>query len=96
MALVTALAMQAGWLYGGTLVAGVIVTVRKLRLMARAVERERERADREGRARVGGQGGQGQVRASDGQARPPYGHRPVGPRTPRPPAQPRRAAPRGH
>ncbi|MDX3834379.1 hypothetical protein PV707_19310 [Streptomyces europaeiscabiei] len=104
MALVTALAMQAGWLYGGTLVAGVIVTVRKLRLMARRAaerERERERADREGRARVGGQGGQGQVRASGGQARPPYGHRPVGPRpvgprAPRPPAQPRRAAPRGY
>ncbi|NBM18342.1 DUF6542 domain-containing protein [Streptomyces sp. GC420] len=33
MALVTALAVQAGWLYGGTLVAGVIVTVRKVRLM---------------------------------------------------------------
>ncbi|WP_327343716.1 DUF6542 domain-containing protein [Streptomyces europaeiscabiei] len=96
MALVTALAMQAGWLYGGTLVAGVIVTVRKLRLMARRAaerERERERADREGRARVGGQG---QVRASGGQARRPYGHRPAGPRTPRPPAQPRRAAPRGY
>ncbi|KFF99819.1 hypothetical protein IQ62_16840 [Streptomyces scabiei] len=97
MALVTALAMQAGWLYGGTLVAGVIVTVRKLRLMARrAAERERERADREGRARVGGQGGQGQVRASGGQARRPYGQRPAGPRTPRPPAQPRRAVPRGY
>ncbi|MEE1759451.1 hypothetical protein PUT24_21320 [Streptomyces sp. SP17KL33] len=71
MALVTALAMQAGWLYGGTLVAGVIVTVRKLRLMARRVaegelDRGRERASegdpggpgRAGRARVGGQGGQ--------------------------------------
>ncbi|MFE6284758.1 DUF6542 domain-containing protein [Streptomyces sp. NPDC057877] len=33
--LVTALATEAGWLYGGTLVAGVIVTVRKVRLMAR-------------------------------------------------------------
>ncbi|WP_240500942.1 DUF6542 domain-containing protein, partial [Streptomyces neyagawaensis] len=41
MGLVTALAMAAGWLYGGTLIAGVIVTVRKLRLMARrAAERE--------------------------------------------------------
>lgn len=88
MALVTALAMQAGWLYGGTLVAGVIVTVRKLRLMARrAAEREMDRAGeerlagREGRARVGGQGS--------------YDHRPVGPRAPRPPAQPRRTVPRG-
>ncbi|MCC9709428.1 hypothetical protein E4N62_31745 [Streptomyces sp. MNU76] len=68
MALVTALAMQAGWLYGGTLVAGVIVTVRKLRLMSRrAAERDR----------------------------PPSDHRPMGPRTPRPPAQPRRTVPRG-
>ncbi|WP_408997672.1 DUF6542 domain-containing protein [Streptomyces scabiei] len=56
MALVTALAMQAGWLYGGTLVAGVIVTVRKLRLMARrAAERERERGrERHGREDRGG------------------------------------------
>ncbi|WP_176741044.1 DUF6542 domain-containing protein [Streptomyces agglomeratus] len=35
MAVVTALAVHAGWLYGGTLVAGVIATVRKVRLMAR-------------------------------------------------------------
>ncbi|WP_254878772.1 DUF6542 domain-containing protein [Streptomyces sp. NA04227] len=35
MGLFTALALQAGWLYGGTLVAGIIVSVRKLRLMAR-------------------------------------------------------------
>ncbi|MEU2764323.1 DUF6542 domain-containing protein [Streptomyces sp. NPDC007094] len=33
MGLVTALAVHAGWLYGGTLVAGLIVTVRKVRLM---------------------------------------------------------------
>ncbi|MBW5423698.1 hypothetical protein GKQ77_19375 [Streptomyces sp. BG9H] len=33
MGLVTSLALHAGWLYGGTLVAGVIVTVRKARLM---------------------------------------------------------------
>ncbi|MFF8654952.1 DUF6542 domain-containing protein [Streptomyces huasconensis] len=33
MGLVTALALHAGWLYGGTLVAGLIVTVRKIRLM---------------------------------------------------------------
>lgn len=95
MALVTALAMQAGWLYGGTLVAGVIVTVRKLRLMAqRAAEREfeRERGDGEVRERVGGPG---QVRAPGVQARPPYDQRPVGPRAPRTPAQPRRTGPRG-
>jgi len=35
MGLVTALATEAGWLYGGTLVAGLIVTVRKVRLMNR-------------------------------------------------------------
>ncbi|MFD3841006.1 DUF6542 domain-containing protein [Streptomyces sp. NPDC058642] len=35
MSLVTALATEAGWLYGGTLLAGLIVTVRKIRLMNR-------------------------------------------------------------
>lgn len=35
MAVVTALAVQAGWLYGGTLVAGLIASVRKIRLMGR-------------------------------------------------------------
>ncbi|WP_345044733.1 DUF6542 domain-containing protein [Streptomyces sannanensis] len=35
MALVTMLALHAGWLYGGTLLAGLIVTVRKVRLMRR-------------------------------------------------------------
>ena len=30
MGLVTALATQAGWLYGGTLVAGLIATVRRI------------------------------------------------------------------
>ncbi|MFJ2026532.1 DUF6542 domain-containing protein [Streptomyces sp. NPDC087897] len=33
MGLVTALAVHAGWLYGGTLVAGLISSVRKVRLM---------------------------------------------------------------
>jgi hypothetical protein len=35
MAVVTALAVHAGWLYGGTLVAGVITCVRKVRTMGR-------------------------------------------------------------
>ncbi|GGJ09526.1 hypothetical protein GCM10010121_019860 [Streptomyces brasiliensis] len=35
MGLVTALATQAVWLYGGTLVAGVIVLVRRIRLVKR-------------------------------------------------------------
>jgi hypothetical protein len=39
MGLVTALATQAGWLYGGTLVAGVIVTARKVVLMRHRTER---------------------------------------------------------
>ncbi|MFF4112557.1 DUF6542 domain-containing protein [Streptomyces sp. NPDC001714] len=33
MGLVTALSTQAGWLYGGTLIAGVIVIVRRIRLI---------------------------------------------------------------
>ncbi|MET8451800.1 DUF6542 domain-containing protein [Streptomyces sp. NPDC005209] len=35
MGLVTGLATQAGWLYGGTLIAGVIVIVRRVRLVNR-------------------------------------------------------------
>ncbi|MFD4377429.1 DUF6542 domain-containing protein [Streptomyces sp. NPDC058486] len=35
MAVVTALAVHAGWLYGGTLIAGVIASVRKVRDMGR-------------------------------------------------------------
>ncbi len=35
MGLVTALATQAGWLYGGTLVAGVLVIARRIRLVHR-------------------------------------------------------------
>lgn len=43
MSLVTALATQAGWLYGGTLIAGLIVTVRRVRLIARrAAARRRQ------------------------------------------------------
>ncbi|MER6911460.1 DUF6542 domain-containing protein [Streptomyces sp. NPDC000594] len=41
MAVVTALAVHAGWLYGGTLVAGVIACVRKVRAMARRRRRTR-------------------------------------------------------
>ncbi|MFC3575859.1 DUF6542 domain-containing protein [Streptomyces yaanensis] len=39
--LVTALATHAGWLYGGTLVAGVIATVRRLRMMRRRAAQRR-------------------------------------------------------
>ncbi|MFF9775575.1 DUF6542 domain-containing protein [Streptomyces sp. NPDC013978] len=103
MALVTALAMQAGWLYGGTLVAGVIVTVRKLRLMARRVAERESGRDRVGEGERGGSGragrarvrGQGRGAAPGTRGSGSYDHRPVGPRSPRPPAQPRRTVPRG-
>jgi hypothetical protein len=39
MAVVTALAVHAGWLYGGTLIAGLIATVRKVRLMRQRRQR---------------------------------------------------------
>jgi len=42
--LVTALATQAGWLYGGTLVAGVIATVRRVRMMRRRAAQRRRPA----------------------------------------------------
>ncbi|MBM7437382.1 DUF6542 domain-containing protein [Streptomyces sp. HB132] len=48
MAVVTALAVHAGWLYGGTLVAGLIATVRKVRQM-RERQRHLVRADRAAR-----------------------------------------------
>ncbi|MGW3497004.1 DUF6542 domain-containing protein [Streptomyces sp. NPDC001020] len=44
MGLVTALATQAGWLYGGTLVAGVIATVRGVRMLRRRVAQRRRPA----------------------------------------------------
>ncbi|MEU7385659.1 DUF6542 domain-containing protein [Streptomyces tanashiensis] len=39
MAIVTALAVHAGWLYGGTLVAGLIASVRKVREIGRRHQR---------------------------------------------------------
>jgi len=41
MAVVTALAVHAGWLYGGTLIAGLITCVRKVRMMGRRPRRPR-------------------------------------------------------
>ncbi|SCE50791.1 hypothetical protein GA0115242_143229 [Streptomyces sp. SolWspMP-5a-2] len=41
MGLVTALATQAGWLYGGTLVAGVVVLCRRVALMRRRAAAQR-------------------------------------------------------
>ncbi|MFJ6116522.1 DUF6542 domain-containing protein [Streptomyces sp. NPDC054775] len=42
--LVTGLATQAGWLYGGTLVAGVIATVRRMRVLRRRAAQRRRTA----------------------------------------------------
>ncbi|WP_029381837.1 DUF6542 domain-containing protein [Streptomyces leeuwenhoekii] len=39
--LVTALAMGAGWLYGGTLLTGLLVVVRRIRLIRRRAARNR-------------------------------------------------------
>ena len=41
MALCTTLAVHAGWLYGGTLIAGVIATVRKIKLLMHQVDAQR-------------------------------------------------------
>ncbi|WP_329618171.1 hypothetical protein OG244_13830 [Streptomyces brevispora] len=54
MAVVTALAVHAGWLYGGTLIAGLIATVRKVRLM-RARQRRMLLAAQTARAAGAGQ-----------------------------------------
>ncbi|MFI1827340.1 DUF6542 domain-containing protein [Streptomyces sp. NPDC020412] len=51
MAVVTALAVHAGWLYGGTLVAGLITCVRKVRQMGRRKRRGRPATPPVGRGR---------------------------------------------
>ncbi|GGU57697.1 hypothetical protein FHX79_114492 [Streptomyces cavourensis] len=53
MALVTALAVHAGWLYGGTLIAGLIASVRKVRHM-RARRRYLAPQGRTGEGAAGG------------------------------------------
>ncbi|MFJ6695751.1 DUF6542 domain-containing protein [Streptomyces sp. NPDC091272] len=69
MAIVTALAVHAGWLYGGTLIAGLVASVRKVRQMGRQQAVRRAQAAGAGRApqvvqvaqvaRVAGAGGPG-------------------------------------
>ncbi|MFB7588162.1 DUF6542 domain-containing protein [Streptomyces sp. NPDC056169] len=54
MAVVTALAVHAGWLYGGTLVAGLITSVRKVRDMGRRQHRAAAAAAAGGGSGVGG------------------------------------------
>lgn len=51
MGMVTGLATQAGWLYGGTLLAGVLVLVRRVRRVRTRNQRLRTRS-RAGRAAV--------------------------------------------
>jgi hypothetical protein len=41
MAVVTTLALNAGWLYAGTIIAGVVVLVRRARMNARRAEQQR-------------------------------------------------------
>ncbi|WP_425588358.1 DUF6542 domain-containing protein [Streptomyces tremellae] len=62
MAVVTSLAMHAGWLYGGTLIAGVIATVRKIRQMGRR-QSERDAAARAAEAAEPGRAVRAPVRA---------------------------------
>jgi hypothetical protein len=50
MAVVTALAVHAGWLYGGTLIAGLITSVRKVRQMGRRQQARDAAAPRGGAA----------------------------------------------
>ncbi|MEU8523898.1 DUF6542 domain-containing protein [Streptomyces sp. NBC_01216] len=80
MALVTALAVHAGWLYGGTLVAGLITSIRKVRDMGR-----RQRAAAVARSAVapgtGAGPGPGATQAAKAGARPGAG---TGPRRPAP------------
>ncbi|MEU6761237.1 DUF6542 domain-containing protein [Streptomyces sp. NPDC046853] len=59
MGLVTSLALHAGWLYGGTLIAGLIVTVRRIKLLT---ERRRARAVGAGAAAPAGpRGARGRI-----------------------------------
>ncbi|GGO34541.1 MULTISPECIES: DUF6542 domain-containing protein [Streptomyces] len=64
MGLLTALALHAGWLYGGTLVAGVIVTVRKIKLMTRRRQQRQWQQQQRGQVRQPGHPPQRRVPAS--------------------------------
>ncbi|WP_435856038.1 DUF6542 domain-containing protein [Streptomyces physcomitrii] len=84
MGLFTALALHAGWLYGGTLVAGLIVSVRKIRLMARRAAARRGRPPQP-------PGGQGTRRPRPPAQGGPKGGPHGGPHAGRRPARPTRA-----
>nr|WP_229832813.1 DUF6542 domain-containing protein [Streptomyces narbonensis] len=80
MAVVTALAVHAGWLYGGTLVAGLITSVRKVRDMGRRQQRHAAAGAGAGVGAVGS-GAAGRTTPGAGEkagGRPPApGRRPV-------------------
>ncbi|MER5310212.1 DUF6542 domain-containing protein [Streptomyces sp. NPDC002773] len=67
MAVVTALAVHAGWLYGGTLVAGLIASVRKVREMGRR-QQARAMAPAAGDTPGAGTGGAGGAGGAGGRA----------------------------
>ncbi|MFF9015988.1 DUF6542 domain-containing protein [Streptomyces sp. NPDC014870] len=76
MAVVTALAVQAGWLYGGTLVAGLITSVRKVRDMGRRQRAAANRGVRNGSGGAGGHGGRSGGSGGSGvvaKSAPPHG-----------------------
>lgn len=77
MAVVTALAVHAGWLYGGTLVAGLITSVRKVRDMGRRQQQSGGGAG--GGARGGAGAGTGGGRVASGAAGEKPGGRPSAP-----------------
>ncbi|MGW6395247.1 DUF6542 domain-containing protein [Streptomyces sp. NPDC055103] len=78
MAVVTALAVHAGWLYGGTLVAGLITSFRKVRDMGRRQQRAASAASAAAPAggSAGGRGGAGGGggRVVSGAGEKPGGH----------------------
>ncbi|MFF9069260.1 DUF6542 domain-containing protein [Streptomyces sp. NPDC014891] len=78
MAVVTALAVHAGWLYGGTLVAGLIASVRKVREMGRRQHHVRSSGSPAGPT-AGGSG----TPSGAGEAPGPGGRTPGSGRTPR-------------
>ncbi|WEH43652.1 hypothetical protein OG233_10585 [Streptomyces sp. NBC_01218] len=87
MAVVTALAVHAGWLYGGTLVAGVVATVRKVRQMR---ERQLLLAAKALRPAPGPPGDRD---PDDDEPRPEYRPRPEGQSRPGRRARPAKARP---
>ncbi|MFB7606757.1 DUF6542 domain-containing protein [Streptomyces gardneri] len=76
MAVVTALAVHAGWLYGGTLVAGLITSVRKVRDMGRRQQRAAGNSAAAAAAGAAGRTAPGAAEKAGGRPSAP-GRRPV-------------------